>query len=72
MPQLRLHRPLLIALIAMIVVLCAFTASALIGWAPASKGLPADISAIQESDRNPPAVPPTLPRKIKPEDLHLD
>jgi len=72
MPHLHLHRPLLLALIAMIVVLCAFTASTLIGWSPASKGLPADISAIQEPNRKPLAPPSSLPRKIKPEDLRLD
>jgi|GEM_PF-2885765 len=67
-----LHRSLLIAIIAMVIVLCAFTASTLIEWTPNSKGLPADISAIQEPDRKPLVIPPGLPKKIKPEDIRLD
>lgn len=72
MPGFRTHRSLAIAIIAMVVVLCAIAASTLIDWTPSSKGLPVDISAIEKPVGAPLTGPASLPKKIKPEDLRIE
>jgi hypothetical protein len=72
MSKVSLSRWLLLALAILAVLLCAFTASALIDWQPHAHGLPSDISAIQQPDQRPLTGPPRLPKTIKPEDIPLN